>query len=134
VVTPPSRPATAGPPPFQVHVRPAREAVHLVPTGELDALAAPRLRAEVDELVAVGFAHVVIDLREIAFMDCAGLRLLLQLTAEARSARWRLSLIQSSDAVHRLLVLTGTLDVLPFLPPTPTPASGRFTRRRPVGR
>ena len=132
VIAPPSWPAAAGPPPFHVHARPDRDAAQLVPVGELDSFAAPRLRADVGELVAVGSAHVVIDLRELSFMDCAGLRLLLTLAAGARHERWRLSLIRGSNAIHRLFVLTGTVDVLPFLSPgTARAAPDRVERRRP---
>jgi anti-sigma B factor antagonist len=113
-------PALLGPPPFEVHVRPQREAVHVCPVGELDLATTARLRAEVEELAAAGFAQVVIDLRELDFMDCSGVGLLIALARAARREGWRLSLFQGRD-VRRLFALTGTLDALPF--PHATPAS-----------
>lgn len=108
-------PALLGPPPFEVHVRPQREAVHVCPVGELDLATTARLRAEVEELAAAGFAQVVIDLRELDFMDCSGVGLLIALARAVRREGWRLSLFQGRD-VRRLFALTGTLDALPVPP------------------
>jgi len=91
--------------PFDVRVQPDRRAV--------------RLHATVEYLVAVGFERVVIDLRELVFIDCAGLRLLCALEEGARDDGWRLAVIQGSAAVRRLFALTDTLGVLPFLASPP---------------
>ena len=40
---------------FEVRVLPAREAVWVKPVGELDLATCPELRAQVEELLAVGF-------------------------------------------------------------------------------
>jgi anti-anti-sigma factor len=121
-----------GPPPFVVRIRADREAAHVGPVGELDSAATATLRGEVDKLVGVGFTHVVIDLRELVFMDCAGLGLLLTLAATARHEGWRLSLIQGSEAVHRLFALTATLDVLPFQSSTTAREAPDSVKRRPA--
>jgi anti-sigma B factor antagonist len=100
---------------FEVRVEPAREAVWVEPLGELDLATIPELRGQVEELIAVGFEHVVIDLRGLSFMDVSGLRLLLCLAAEAQSGGWTLSMIQGGVAVRRVFELTGTLARLPFV-------------------
>jgi anti-sigma B factor antagonist len=109
---------------LEVHARPDRDVVHLESTGELDMATAPFVRRQVDELVAAGFTHLVIDLRGLAFMDCAGIHLLLGLDAAARGDGWRLSIVQGHDAIERLFALTHTLESLPF-------ASGDGFRARP---
>ncbi len=105
------------PVPFDVRVCPYREAVHLKVVGELDLATIDTLQAEHERMLARGFRHVVVDLRGLEFIDVAGLRLLLALTAEARRDGWRLSLIQGPYAVRRLFDLTGTLQALPFTLP-----------------
>ncbi len=75
------------------------------------------LRAEHEGVLARGFGHVVIDLRDLEFIDVAGLRLLLALNAGARRDGWRLSMIQGPPAVRRVFELTGTLHALPFTLP-----------------
>ncbi len=100
---------------FEVRIRPARDAVWVEPVGELDLCTVPELREQIEELLAVGFERVIIDLRGLSFIDVSGLKLLLCLTGEARAAGRRLSLIQGSDVVRRIFALTGTLEQLPFL-------------------
>jgi len=100
--------------PFGLSVRPHRDAVHVAPSGELDIATVGELREQVDELVGAGFARVVIDLRELVFMDCAGLRLLHALSADARRDGWELSLIQGRPPVRRVFEITDTLHGLPF--------------------
>jgi anti-anti-sigma factor len=100
---------------FEVRVQPAREMVWVVPVGELDLATAPRLREEVQELIAVGFAQVIIDLRDLSFIDSTGLRLLLGLVSEAEQDGWQLSLVQGPDKVQRLFAMTGVLERLPFM-------------------
>ena len=41
--------------------------------GEIDLLTAPRLMARLDRLTAVPHPDLVLDLRRMSFIDCAGL-------------------------------------------------------------
>jgi anti-anti-sigma factor len=106
---------------FAVGVRPERDAVYVVPCGELDIATVDELAAQVRELGDAGFDRVVVDLRELTFLDLAGVRLLCELDATARTDGWQLALIQGSAAVRRLLVLTKTLALLPFTTTLPPP-------------
>ena len=109
-------PARLAPPPqrFELRVVPAREAVSVRPIGELDLPGSRRLNAAIDELVEAGFPDIVVDLRALEFIDCAGVRVLLaQHAAAVRDGR-RLSLIHGRARVRRVFALTGTLDMLPF--------------------
>ena len=95
-------------------MQPRREAVGVRPTGELDLSGSRRLCSVLDELVETGFEHIVIDLRGLEFIDCAGVRVLLaQHAAAVRDGR-RLSLIHGRRCIRRVFALTQTLDVLPF--------------------
>ena len=124
--------------PFDVRIQPDREAVRVVPVGELDLATVDQLHASVEELVAVGFERVVVDLRELVFIDCAGLRLLRALHRGAGEDGWQLVLIQGSAVVRRLFAMTGTLDELEFqVSPSPRRvphAVGLSTGRRSGGR
>jgi anti-anti-sigma factor len=106
----------SGPVAFAVSVRPDRDTIHVTPAGELDIATVGELRRAVQELVDAGFAHVVIDLRELDFIDCSGLELLLELERESRRDGWRLSLVQGSAAVQSVFVVTESSDALPFEP------------------
>jgi anti-sigma B factor antagonist len=95
-------------------VRHGRDAVCLRPIGELDLATSRRLSSALDELVETGFEEIVIDLRGLTFIDCAGVRVLLaQHDAALRDGR-RLSLVHGRACVRRVFALTETLDRLPF--------------------
>jgi anti-sigma B factor antagonist len=83
-----------------------REPGRLTLEGELDLASVPELEAAVAAVRGDGAAEVVIDLRELAFMDSSGLRCLVQLDDAARADGWQLKLVRGPDAVHRLLELT----------------------------
>jgi anti-sigma B factor antagonist len=104
-------------PGFVVNVEAAREVVRVRPIGELDLSNGPELRDHVAELLAIGFEHLVIDLRGLSFIDASGVSLLFSLAAQARSERWRLSLIRGEGQVQRILALTDPLGRLPFRSP-----------------
>ena len=99
---------------LEIRVRPGRDAVVVAPTGELDLCGSRRLSTAIDELVEAGFAHIVVDLHGVEFIDCAGVRVLLAQPAAAVGAGRRLSLVHARACVRRVFALTETLDVLPF--------------------
>jgi anti-anti-sigma factor len=93
---------------FRVDVKPERECVRVIPEGDLDMATVGLLEAQIQGLRSRGFAMIVLDLRQLAFMDSMGLRLMLQLDAEARSDGFRFAIIDCEGPVRRLLELTRT--------------------------
>lgn len=79
--------------------------------GELDLLHADDLAGELDGLIAPG-ALIVIDARELAFLDSSGLRALLHAAARAESVGASLRLAGPTRAVRLVLDLTGATAVL----------------------
>jgi anti-anti-sigma factor len=94
---------------FSVSIVPDRDEITVVLAGELDLASVDLVEREVGELRRAGFETIVIDLRELDFIDSQGLRLLLVLRNAAERDRQTLRLIAGSDEVQRLFVLTGTL-------------------------
>jgi anti-sigma B factor antagonist len=92
---------------FRVDVKPERERVRVTPHGELDLVTVLQLETQIEELRSRGFPVIVLDLRQLTFMDSTGLRLLLQLDAESRSDGFRFELVDGEGPVRRLLELTG---------------------------
>lgn len=109
-------PSDALPPPpgLTIAIEPRRDAVWLVPRGEIDLATVGQLKRELGELVDAGFARVVIDLRGVEFMDSAGLHALLSAYSDAQRDGWELSLIPGPRAVQRVFEITGTIDRLRF--------------------
>ena len=102
------------PVPFRCDVLPERNQVRVAPVGELDAATVDELAGEIAELRHSGFKRLVLDLRELTFIDSSGLRLVLGLDA-ASGADFELIMIPGPPAVQRIFELTSTLELLPFV-------------------
>jgi anti-sigma B factor antagonist len=103
--------------PFRVDVEPARDCVRVIPVGELDIATVDTLHAEVVALRERGFNRVVLDLRQVRFIDSTGLRLVLELDAAARADSHDLQMIRGSDVVHRIFEVTQVAERLNFVDP-----------------
>lgn len=98
---------------FRIDSQSEQEQVRVVPQGELDLATAPQLEAEIARLRSHGVGSIVLDLRQLTFMDSTGLRLLLRLDASARADGSSFAIIDGEGPVRRLLELTqvaGRLD------------------------
>lgn len=98
----------------------APDAATVVLTGRLDAVAAPELTAELAALLAAGRTHLVIDLSDVAFLDSAGLAVLVRSRRETRSQHGGVTLVSpASENAMRVLRLTQFDRVFTMLPSTP---------------
>jgi anti-anti-sigma factor len=95
---------------FEVRTWPDRARVIVSARGELDIETVVQLRATLEELSDVGWEHVVLDLRQLTFIDSMGLSLLLEADAAARQTGGSLAIVDGSPAVARLLEIVGLTD------------------------
>jgi anti-sigma B factor antagonist len=99
-----------------------RDAAWMRVTGELDIATAPQLKQTLRK-AQLRAPRVVLDLRELTFMDCAGIREILAASNHARQAGADLVVVRGPSRVDRLFALTGTSDVVeivdldPLAPP-----------------
>lgn len=96
---------------IEVHDLPG-EAVALRLGGRLNMVAAPRLKAAIDETVDAGRVRVVVDLTDVTFMDSSGLGALIGGLKKARQAAGDLRIARVSDQVATVLKLTNLDRVL----------------------
>jgi anti-anti-sigma factor len=89
----------------------------LVLVGELDLATAPELDAMTEQACANGAGELVLDLRQLAFIDSTGLRAILRVRNHCEAHRCGLFLTPGPPAVQRLFELAGLLERLPFLEP-----------------
>jgi anti-sigma B factor antagonist len=97
---------------LDVSVSPQSTFVLVTATGEVDVATCGVLRDELDRLWADGCRDLVLDLREVTFMDSTGAHALIQHHRRAVDAGKRFSIIDGSGPVARLLELTELSDVL----------------------
>jgi len=86
--------------------------VTLALSGELDLSTIERLDQVVASRVDGKPELVVLDLRDLVFLDSTGLRLVLRLHASLRDVGGRLVLIKGSRRVQRVFELTQATEVL----------------------
>ncbi len=79
-------------------------------TGEVDAASADALRNAILEVIDGGAPRVVVEMRDVSFMDSSGLRVLIAGYKAAESAGGALTVRDPSDVVVRLLDITGQLE------------------------
>ncbi|GGD29020.1 STAS domain-containing protein [Nocardioides daphniae] len=80
--------------------------------GRLTMVAAPALRSAVEECVAAGQRHVVVDLSPTSFVDSSGLGALVNGLKSARVAGGDLRIAGAPDQVRSVLRLTNLDRVL----------------------
>ncbi len=100
---------------FRVVVSEHAAGTVVVPVGELDLDTAPELEAA----LAAQSGPVVVDLRELSFIDLTGLRLLLEADARSRQDGMYLRFIPGR-MVRRLLEIAELPDRLAYVEPGPT--------------
>ncbi len=80
--------------------------------GRLNMVAAPRLRALLEETVGAGQSRVVLDLERTAFVDSSGLGAMIAGLKTARQAGGDLRIAAAVDQVQTVLGLTNLDRVL----------------------
>jgi anti-anti-sigma factor len=88
----------------------------VVPTGELDIATAPALDRELEQAFASHTARVVLDLRELEFIDSSGLRTLLIARRRADAAGAQFSLVAGDRALERTLEIAGVREIFDWTP------------------
>jgi anti-sigma B factor antagonist len=99
---------------FSVSRRRAGDAVVVMPVGEIDLATVDAVSAEVAAAVAES-QHLVLDLREVSFIDSAGLRLVL----ESSRAVERFEVVRGPQEVRRVFDLVGLEERLTMLDQPP---------------
>lgn len=76
-------------------------------SGEIDLSTVAELEQRLEDPLHGGPTLLVLDLRQVTFLDSSGLRLLLRLDERQRGLGGRMVLVQGGRRVARVLELTG---------------------------
>ena len=95
---------------FSVRTEQHGDAAVVVPTGELDLATAPALEDALGRAFDGEAGRVVLDLRELEFIDSSGLRTLIQARQMYPNDASALTLRRPQASTTRLLELTGLSD------------------------
>ena len=123
LVDEPRAAAFARPPLTCVRVRAADGAVRLKLAGELDVVTADLARDAV-RIAQAESRSLICDLRDVAFVDLSGLRVLVDAAEHATLTGRRLRIDNCPPIVPRMLKLLGLEDALRIRVPRRAPARG----------
>jgi anti-sigma B factor antagonist len=101
---------------FQMSVEPQEGGVRVVLSGELDSVCAYTFDARLREVEERDPAFIVLDLRELDFVDSAGVGRILAAHRRARVAERPLRLTRGSKTVQRVLAIAALDQILQFEP------------------
>jgi anti-anti-sigma factor len=90
-------------------------ATTLTVRGEIDMATVDSLERARDRAVSDGLSLLVIDLREVAFVDSTGLRFLLQTNRLSQRAGWELQVRRPAKGAMKVFTVTGADRHLPFV-------------------
>ena len=82
--------------------------------GEVDLATAPQLRQTLND-AAQQARRIVLDLRELSFMDSSGLHVIIDATDRQREAGGKLVLVRGPRQIDRLFMLAGLNDVVELI-------------------
>jgi anti-sigma B factor antagonist len=99
-------------PPLTIRVESRNGVTLMVLAGELDLATAPILQRHFETLDGDGVSAVMLDLRDLRFVDSTGVHMFLQARSDAEANGHRLLLIGAQPHVRRLFELTNTVDLL----------------------
>jgi anti-sigma B factor antagonist len=96
----------------RIHVVAHGPAVQLTAAGEIDSSSAPVLEHRLEAVLAGELERLTIDLRDVSFLDSAGLCVLAAAHKRTRERQVTLRVLASSRAVIRPLQITGLWQLL----------------------
>ena len=104
------------PPTFECAVEVRGDVVAVILRGELDLASSGRFQAEARRAATLGKPSLQLDLRELEFCDSTGLHTIVTLVRELSPDR-HITVVPGRPQVHRIFVVAGLQDVVPFVAP-----------------
>ena len=92
--------------------------VILLQEGKLNSLTAPKLKSELVLFNAEGFNSIILDLKEVQFVDSSGLSSILVAHRLCKEAGGTFVLCNLSDAVKKLIKISQLEGILNIFPTT----------------
>jgi anti-sigma B factor antagonist len=100
--------------PFDVQVVTQDDRRTFLLSGDLDVSSADQVEAIIRQAFSPGTAAVVLDLREVTYMDSSGLRVIVAAAQLCEQHGSEFALVPGPPEVQRVFELTGISEHLPF--------------------
>lgn len=97
---------------FELRAERIGATAHVAIKGELDIATLPEVEQVIQSLRSPDLERLVVDLRELSFLDSMSIELLLRLHTDLPQTGAELLVVRGPRAVHRVFELTGLDQVL----------------------
>jgi anti-sigma B factor antagonist len=77
------------------------------PSGDFDIALEGKLEEEIEELLEGGVHQIVIDLRDVQFIDSQGIRILVKYELRSRERGFKLGVIPAAGQIRRVFETMG---------------------------
>ena len=74
--------------------------------GEIDLNSSPQMRKAFGELIDKGTTKVIVDLKQVSYIDSSGLATLIEVMQKIKKNRGAMSLVNMSDKIRNLFEIT----------------------------
>ncbi len=105
----------ADPREFDLQIEPGGEGTRIVLKGDVDIAAVPELESARERALGQRPERLLIDLRQVDFVDSSGLKFLLETHRLAQQDGWELALTRPTERAMKVFEVTGAERHLPFL-------------------
>jgi stage II sporulation protein AA (anti-sigma F factor antagonist) len=94
-----------------------KDTLTLYPQGDLDLVSAKRVREQLDGILCSrgSFHQLIVNLREVTFIDSSGLGMLIGCYKTMHGRQGRMMICDASERVYRLLELSGMKKLMPVM-------------------
>ncbi len=99
---------------FEASLETRGGAVVVAASGEVDLATAPELRDRLDAAIGHGNDRVVVDLRDVTFIDSTGLGMLIRAFNQCKERGVRFSLVIAEARILKVFEITGLTDLFPI--------------------
>ncbi|HXF83428.1 MAG TPA: STAS domain-containing protein [bacterium] len=95
----------------QLHRRSEPDVEILDVRGELDISTSPRLRSAIQEVLASGRSHLVVNLLHTTYLDSTALSVLTSALKQARDAGGTVALVYNQPQIEKIFTITGLHEI-----------------------
>jgi anti-anti-sigma factor len=106
--------------PFEIRIEPCGKAVLVHVAGEFDLSSREKFEAGLSDVISAKPVELILDLRDVLFIDSTGLRLVLEAWSESRRAGFDFAVLQGNGQVERIFRETGLDETIPIVPGIPS--------------
>lgn len=97
---------------LQIEMEHHRNALIVRLKGELDHHTAEAVKAKMEEAIFRGASHIILNMKELVFMDSSGLGIILGRYKQITGKGGRMIVCDVSPAVYRLFEMSGLFKIL----------------------